>query len=104
MSDSATRADRKAAKAASVVANRAIRRLDILEWLILFGAMLLASGGGAVVSWLIAPTLPFQFRTTWMGASLFLFVVPGVFALARLRRSEREAQSTTLRTTDQTDG
>ena len=104
MSDSATRADRAAAKAASVVANRAIRRLDILEWLILFGAMLLATGGGAVVAWLIAPTLPFQFRTTWIGTSILLFVLPGTFALARLRRSEREAQSTTHQTTDQTDG
>jgi uncharacterized membrane protein len=104
VSDSATRADRAAAKAASVVANRAIRRLDILEWLILFGAMLLATGGGAVVAWLIAPTLLFQFRTTWIGTSILLFVLPGTFALARLRRSEREAQSTTHQTTDQTDG
>jgi hypothetical protein len=56
------------------------------------------------VAWLIAPTLPFQFRTTWIGTSILLFVLPGTFALARLRRSEREAQSTTHQTTDQTDG
>ena len=39
------------------VTSRAIRRLDVLEWVILAGAVVLAAGGGAAVAWLIAPTI-----------------------------------------------
>ena len=85
------------AQAAHEVAVRAIRRLDILEWVILAGAMLLAIGGGAAVAWLIAPTLAFGFRPIWTVMSVLLFVVPGVIAIRRMRKDEREARAKTQR-------
>ena len=86
---------RREAQAAHEVAARAIRRLDILEWLILGGAMVLAIAGGAAVAWLIAPTLAFGFRPIWAVMSLLLFVVPGVIAMRRMRKDERDARAKT---------
>lgn len=83
------------AQAVHEVAVRAIWRLDILEWVILGGAMLLAIGGGAAVAWLIAPTLAFGFRPIWTVMSVLLFVVPGVIAIRRMRKDEREARANT---------
>ena len=71
------------------VAQRAIRRLDVLEWVILLAAALLASPGGAAVAWMLGPTSAWDFRSTWIGASLVLFVVPGTIAIVRSRREER---------------
>ena len=70
---------------------RAIRRLEILEWVILAGAMVLAIAGGAAVAWLIAPTAGFGFRPIWTVMSILLFVVPGVIAIMRMRKDERAA-------------
>ena len=81
------------AQVAHEVAARAIRRLDILEWVILAGAAVLAVAGGAAVAWLIAPTVGFGFRTVWMVMSLLLFVVPGAIAIMRMRRDERDAST-----------
>lgn len=83
------------AQAVHEVAARAIRRLDILEWVILAAAMLLAIGGGAAVAWLVAPTLSFGFRPIWAVMSLLLFVVPGVIAIRRMRKDERDARAKT---------
>ena len=86
---------RREAQAAHEVAARAIRRLDILEWVILGGAMVLAIAGGAAVAWLIAPTLAFGFRAIWAATSVLLFVVPGVIAITRMRKDERDARAKT---------
>ena len=99
-----SRAEREAARVTHEVAARAIRRLDILEWVILGGAMLMAIAGGALVSWLIAPALPASFRTTWIVASLGLFGVPGVITLVRLRRDERDARAGDHQRVDESDG
>ena len=99
-----SRAEREAARVTHEVAARAIRRLGILEWVILGGAMLMAIGGGALVSWLVSPTVATSFRTTWMVASLGLFVVPGLIALRRLRRDERDARAEDNQRVGESDG
>ena len=86
------------------VAARAIRRLDVLEWVILAGAMALAVGGGAAVAWLIAPTLEYSFRSIWMVMSVVLFVVPGVIGIARIRKDERAARVQTQSNPEEDDG
>ena len=99
-----SRADRRAAEATHKVAVRAIRRLDVLGWIILGSAMVLATVGGAGVAWLIEPMTGFGFRPTWTVTSLFLFVVPGVIALTRMRTAERRAHSDTVHTKPENDG
>jgi uncharacterized membrane protein len=82
-------AEREAARQARAVTQRAIRRLDVLEWLIFgFGAVL-AALGGALVAWLLAGMASWDFRSTWIGASLLLFVVPGAIAVVKIRKEER---------------
>jgi hypothetical protein len=93
-----TRSDREAARVAQEITSRAIRRLDILEWVILGGAAGLALAGGAAVAWLVHEPVGVGFRTVWATASLGLFVVPGVITVSRLRRDERK------RTTDVNQG
>ena len=84
-----TRAEREAARQARAVTRRAIRRLDVLEWLIFgFGAVL-AALGGALVAGLLAGMAGWDFRSTWIGASLLLFVVPGTIAVVKIRKEER---------------
>lgn len=65
------------------VMERAIRRLNILEYVILGLAALLALLGGALVAWLLRETADFPFRLGWALASLLLFVVPGAIVYAR---------------------
>jgi len=86
------------------VTSRAIRRLDVLEWVILAGAVVLAAGGGAAVAWLIAPTIEPGFRPTWAVTSMLLFIVPGLIALIRMRRDERDDRSKTQSKDEENDG
>ena len=79
-------ADEKAARQVRSVARRAARRLEILEWVILGGAVLAATGGGALVAAVLSVTLGISFRTLWVVASVLLFAVPGGLALRRARR------------------
>ena len=65
------------AKEARRIADRAIRRLDILEYVILLAAALMALLGGALVAWLLTALAGFSFRITWAISSLLLFVIPG---------------------------
>ena len=69
------------------VAARAIRRLNVLEWVILGGAGLIAVLGGALVSWLIAAQLKVSFRLIWIGLSMLLLAVPGLIVILRSGRS-----------------
>ena len=84
-----SKADREAAELAHQVAQRAIRRLDVLEWVMFIMAAGLAAGGGAVVAWILSTMGDWDFRSTWIGASLLLFVVPGAIAIIKIRRDER---------------
>jgi hypothetical protein len=82
------RADEDAARATREVASRAVRRLDVLEWVILFGAAALSAGAGALVALLAAHSLGLPFRVTWIVASLLIFGVPGWFAVRRAKRED----------------
>ncbi|HIF22891.1 MAG TPA: hypothetical protein EYQ27_13540 [Gemmatimonadetes bacterium] len=73
------------------VTSRAIRRLDVLEWVIL-------------VAWLIAPTIEPGFRPTWAVTSMLLFIVPGLIALIRMRRDKRDDRSNTQSKDEENDG
>jgi len=93
VTESGSRSDREAAQAAHEVAQRAIRRLDILEWVMVAGVAVIALLGGAGIAWLLAGMAGLSFRTLWMAASLVLFVVPGTIAMIKMRNDERaEAQ------------
>lgn len=76
-------------------------RLDVLEYLILFFALVLALLGGALVAWLVAPLVGASFRLVWAGAALLLFVLPGGFVYFREFRTRsrpvREDSETELK-------
>ena len=69
--------------------DRAIRRLNFLEFIILAGAAFAAVVGGWLTALLARNALGASFRVTWFVASLLLFVVPGVLVWSRERRSRR---------------
>ena len=75
------------------IASRAVRRLDMLEWVMLAGAMALSLVGGALVALLLETSMGLSFRPMWVVASLLLFGVPGVIAIRRMRRDEREMRA-----------
>lgn len=102
--NSASRSQREAALAARRVTERAIRRLDFLEWVIIIGAMFIATLGGALIAWLIGVPSGFGFRPTWVVASLVLFVVPGSIAVYRLRRDAKAWRAEIDRKLNENDG
>ena len=71
---------------------RVIRRLNVLEYLILGAAALMALGGGALTAFLLKESLGASFRTVWFVSSLLLFLVPGVFGLRILRGTSTHLQ------------
>ena len=78
------------AELAREVADRAIRRLNVLEHLFLMvaaGAALLA---GLLVAWLLTQSVGAPFRITWAVSALLLFLVPAGISSVRVRREERE--------------
>ncbi len=78
--------DQEDVRVTQEVTARAIRRLNVLEWVILGGAGLIAVLGGALVSWLIASQLKVSFRSTWIVVSILLFAVPGLVVILRAGR------------------
>ena len=85
----ATAAD---ARAARKVMGRAIRRLGVLEALLVAAAAVAAIVGGWLVALLGQGAFGATFGATWVVASLALFVVPGAAALVAERRSRRSAK------------
>lgn len=83
--------EKEAAKATSDFARKAIRRLDVLEWVILAVTASLAIGGGALVALLLERGTGLAFRATWIVTSLILFIVPGAVVLWRLRKEDLES-------------
>ncbi len=77
------------ARAARKVMNRAIRRLNVLEWLLLGAAAVASLAGGWLAALLGRSALGLPFRGTWMTASLLLFLIPGGIAWAAERRSRK---------------
>ena len=60
-----------------------LRRLNVLEYLILFLAGILALVGGALVGWLVSSSSGLSFRWSWAIGSLLLFILPGGFVYLR---------------------
>ncbi|MGI9628028.1 MAG: hypothetical protein ACR2QM_14415 [Longimicrobiales bacterium] len=73
------------------VMDRAIRRLNVLEFFILGGAAVAAIAGGWLAAWLSRGALGLPFRTVWFGATFLLFVVPGVLVWIREQKAKRLA-------------
>ena len=90
MSRRRRRARAQEARLTQEVANRAIRRLDLLEWVMLAGMAGVAIAGGFFVAALLAAPAGLSFRPMWVMVSLLLFGVPGAIAMRRMRRDERE--------------
>jgi hypothetical protein len=86
----ATRARLDEARATREIAGRALRRLDVLEYVILLAALILALLGGALVAWLLTATAGLSFRIGWAVSSLLLFIVPGGTVYLRELRREKE--------------
>jgi uncharacterized membrane protein len=84
-----SREDREAAERVHVVAQRAVKRLDLLEWVFWAGGGVITGLGGAAIAWMLAPLVGWDFRSAWVGASLFLFVVAGTIAIVQIRKDER---------------
>ncbi|MFQ5538546.1 MAG: hypothetical protein ACE5GJ_13965 [Gemmatimonadota bacterium] len=75
-----------------LVAGRAARRLDVLEWLILAAAGVFAVLGGGVVAVILADVAGFPFRPTWLVASVLIFGVPAAISTLRLRRERTDSR------------
>lgn len=69
--------------------SRAIKRLNVLETIIIGAAVVIALGGGWLGAILARSVFDFPFRTTWMVLSLLLFVVPAAIAWTMERRGRR---------------
>ena len=67
------------------------RRLDVLEYLILFLALVLAMVGGALVAWILSSSMELPFRMVWAVSSLLLFILPGGFVYLREFRKRGES-------------
>ncbi|MFH1765294.1 MAG: hypothetical protein ABIF09_13985 [Gemmatimonadota bacterium] len=74
---------RKEAEAGREALIWVLRRLDVLEYLILFLALAMALLGGALVAWVLSSALGLSFRWSWAAGSLLLFILPGGFVYLR---------------------
>ena len=88
-------------RAARKVMTRAIRRLNVLEWILLGAAAIASLVGGWLAALLGRSALGLPFRATWMIASLLLFLIPGAMALVAERRSRNAAPDTEGATRDE---
>ncbi len=70
---------------------RAIRRLNALEYVILVAAVLVALAGGGIVAFLLSAGTDLPLRPTWAILSLLLIIVPAavVFGRERARAGRR---------------
>jgi hypothetical protein len=62
---------------------RAIRRLNVLEYAILGAAVVLALAGGALAAYVLSSVTALSFRLTWPVASLLFLAVPGFIVFGR---------------------
>ncbi len=76
------------------VVERAIWRLNVLEYMMLGMAVALALGGGALVAWIFKTSFGVPFRPSWVTASLLLFIIPGLVVLGRMWRKKPGADRT----------
>lgn len=85
--------DEEQLRAAREVTERAVRRLGMMETLLMMAAGLMALVAGALTAWLLAGAMDWPFRPLWIAASVIFFVVPGGVVLVRARRDEAERQA-----------
>ena len=83
------RSDREAAARAQEVTQRAIRRLDLFEWVVWGVGALMALTAGAAMAWMMGVAAGWSFRPTWLVLSMLLFVIPGGVAIIQIRKDER---------------
>ena len=76
-------------EAVRAVLNRAARRLNILEFIILGAAIIASVAGGWLAALLAGRAFGFPFRATWVGASLALFLIPALVAFLVHKRREK---------------
>jgi len=74
---------------------RAIRRLNTLEYLILGASFLLALAGGGVVAFLLSSGTALPFRLTWGVVSILLLIIPGLIVFGRDRGERRSGSDPT---------
>jgi hypothetical protein len=67
------------------VVARAVRRLEVFEWVLLFGVAVFSVGGGALVAILSSELVGLPFRVVWILASIAFFGIPGWLVLWRGR-------------------
>lgn len=77
-------------KEAREALGRAIRRLNVLEYVILAVIAGLSLLGGALIAVLAVQLLGVPFRLTWAFASILVFILPAAVVWRRERRAERE--------------
>jgi uncharacterized membrane protein len=70
-------------RSARKVMERAIWRLNVLEYLMLGMAVVLSLGGGALVAWILQTSFGVPFRPSWVITSLLLFIIPGLVVFGR---------------------
>ena len=77
---------------------RAIRRIGILEWVLLGAIVVLSLLGGAVIALLVVSLVEVPFRITWGVASIVIFVVPAATVWRReMKGTKRDPSITTDR-------
>lgn len=70
--------------------SRAIKRLGVLETIIIGAAVIIALGGGWLGALLARGMFDLPFRTMWMVLSIVFFVVPAAISLGMERRGRRK--------------
>lgn len=70
----------------------AIRRLNVLEFVILGVVMIMALVAGGLMAWVLESTTGVSFRLVWGVASLLFFIVPGVIVHRRERLRDDSEQ------------
>ena len=75
------------------MAARAVRRLNVLEWLIVGVAAGFAMLAGALTALMLRTAFGLPFRPTWIVASLALFVIPATVSYLRARRFDANQDS-----------
>jgi predicted lysophospholipase L1 biosynthesis ABC-type transport system permease subunit len=80
--------DEDVSRAARTVTHRAVRRLGLLETMLILAAGVFALAAGAVTAFLLADVAGVPFRTTWIVASVLYFAVPALGVAVRGRRED----------------
>ena len=70
------------------VTRRAVRRLGLLESVLIVAAAVFALAAGAVAAFLVSQLSGLPFRPAWIVASILFFAVPAVGVAVRGRRED----------------